>query len=450
MSSTDIICDRQLVSLGALITVLSLAIGPFTQEVISYRMRQIQTGSPPARRTQEYTAIKSGMGPFDELDYSMKGAVYNGIFADEPVADLQPICPTGNCTWPSFLTLAFCSACNDVTSSTNVTCEANSTTTAQACHYTLPSGMTLENSTDEYDSNSLVADIQANTSAASFAGIHNPLFAFGFLNNTGHNIAVADCALFLCVQTFETSVSGGIPESSPVASWWPDDEELRSASETSRDMVLTPPPTPKDMDYAAEKPSSYVVEHWEIESLQEFLNWGSPGPNDVRPNRGIFTGNITENEEAGTIHGSDTLAAIRSSPNISTLFSPPFPHPPFSNPSNIATSMTNVLRSYGNGSGNDTVFGAAYSTEVYINVRWQWLTLAVVSLTASSIFLGTVMVISRRNHIPVWKSSSLAMLFHGIDERGGLGPLDEVQAMEVRATNMKVALRDEEAGYKLV
>lgn len=39
------------------------------------------------------------------------------------------------------------------------------------------------------------------------------------------------------------------------------------------------------------------------------------------------------------------------------------------------------------------------------------------------------------------------MLFHGIDESQRLGELDEVQAMELRAKNMKV---DEEAGYKLV
>ncbi|KAA6407929.1 MAG: acid phosphatase [Lasallia pustulata] len=37
---------QQLVSLGALITVLPLAIRPFTQEVTSYPMRKIQTGSP--------------------------------------------------------------------------------------------------------------------------------------------------------------------------------------------------------------------------------------------------------------------------------------------------------------------------------------------------------------------------------------------------------------------
>ena len=74
--------------------------------------------------------------------------------------------------------------------------------------------------------------------------------------------------------------------------------------------------------------------------------------------------------------------------------------------------------------------------EIFIHVRWQWLILHVALFVTSSIFLFMVIQMSYREHAPVWKSSSLAMLFHRLDER--------------ERGMMKVALRDGEAGYRLV
>ena len=48
----------------------------------------------------------------------MQGAFYRGIFGMNGALDFQ--CPSSNCTWPDFSTLALCSTCQDITASTQV------------------------------------------------------------------------------------------------------------------------------------------------------------------------------------------------------------------------------------------------------------------------------------------------------------------------------------------
>lgn len=48
----------------------------------------------------------------------MFGAFSRGIFAMNGALDF--VCPSANCTWPDFTTLAICNDCRDVTSSTQV------------------------------------------------------------------------------------------------------------------------------------------------------------------------------------------------------------------------------------------------------------------------------------------------------------------------------------------
>lgn len=112
--------------------------------------------------------------------------------------------------------------------------------------------------------------------------------------------------------------------------------------------------------------------------------------------------------------------------------------------------MTNVLRTYGSGADDDTVFGTAFSTEAFIHVRWKWLTLPAALSILSFAFLITAVTVSRRNSIPVWKSSNLAILFHGLEEKERLGPLEEIGETEATAKELKVALRDGNGGYRLV
>ena len=134
---------RALVCLGAVITILTLAVDPFAQQLIQYEPRLVYSdGSDQAAipRAERYskgdwfyidTAIVCPIalgrnityGPnnapvaFVDADFAMQSAVLFGLA--EPVEtvtqQLAFKCSSGNCNWSGFESLAVCSVCNNVT-----------------------------------------------------------------------------------------------------------------------------------------------------------------------------------------------------------------------------------------------------------------------------------------------------------------------------------------------
>ena len=54
--------------------------------------------------------------------------------------------------------------------------------------------------------------------------------------------------------------------------------------------------------------------------------------------------------------------------------------------------------------------GTAYTTEVYFHVSWAWLTVPILSVAVTLIFLLLTIQRTRQSSIPAWRSSPLAML----------------------------------------
>lgn len=104
---------------------------------------------------------------------------------------------------------------------------------------------------------------------------------------------------------------------------------------------------------------------------------------------------------------------------------------------NIALSVTNQIRS---AIYSTNITGRVMYPTVFIEVVWAWYVLPIV-LTISAAFLLVVTIcLSSGRRAVVWKSSSLALLFHGIsgiesDERP-----EEVEGMKEKAKQMTVNL----------
>ena len=79
----------------------------------------------------------------------------------------------------------------------------------------------------------------------------------------------------------------------------------------------------------------------------------------------------------------------------------------------LATSMTVAFRSF---VGGVPVDGQAFSSETYVHVRWGWIALPVSVVLFTALFLMAAIWRSRMSNTQVWKSSTLAVLFHGLDE----------------------------------
>ena len=104
-------------SIGALIILLVLVIDPFTQQVIDYYDCGVPVGgvNGTVPRTNVYlqrdTNQSQSMNGW--IEPGMQAAIVDGVIS--PGRGVQAECPTGNCTFGDYSTVAYCSACQDVT-----------------------------------------------------------------------------------------------------------------------------------------------------------------------------------------------------------------------------------------------------------------------------------------------------------------------------------------------
>lgn len=127
----------------------------------------------------------------------------------------------------------------------------------------------------------------------------------------------------------------------------------------------------------------------------------------------------------------------------------------------IADSMTAYMRQSAThaDSGrpalwNDThppTVGEVFETETCVGVRWPYFTVPAAVAGLTVVFLvSMISQTSSRTEKLDWKSSSLALLFHGLDPnvRDQIGPVDRVKDMEVVAKGLCVQLGRSEKGFK--
>ncbi|KAK2756887.1 hypothetical protein CKAH01_17074 [Colletotrichum kahawae] len=119
--------DSYVASIGAVITVAALAIDPFSQAMIEYRACPQILGRETAEtpRTNNYSAFLERDGmllPEASLDPSLLVALYKGLVDPEETESLLDVkCTTGNCTFGEmgqdeyFSSLGFCHSCYDIT-----------------------------------------------------------------------------------------------------------------------------------------------------------------------------------------------------------------------------------------------------------------------------------------------------------------------------------------------
>ncbi|KAJ5726303.1 uncharacterized protein N7483_007660 [Penicillium malachiteum] len=105
---------------------------------------------------------------------------------------------------------------------------------------------------------------------------------------------------------------------------------------------------------------------------------------------------------------------------------------------NIAFSVSALARKM----SNNPIYGVVTSRDSYVVVRWQWLTVPAVLLVAGTLLLIVTALISTRGGVHVWKSSTLPLMFHGLDRNIMIehGQCETVSEMEQVADGIKVDL----------
>ncbi|KAI1131265.1 hypothetical protein F5Y10DRAFT_262447 [Nemania abortiva] len=114
-------CGREhhLANCGCLIALGTLAVGPFSQQIVQYYNCFSVSSSHLAwlPRVNNYTAGSRVSPGHSQLDPRMASAIYTGIL-DPPKTDAGAItsfsCDSGNCTLPQFSTLGMCHSCHEI------------------------------------------------------------------------------------------------------------------------------------------------------------------------------------------------------------------------------------------------------------------------------------------------------------------------------------------------
>ncbi|KAK5227324.1 hypothetical protein LTR72_003314 [Exophiala xenobiotica] len=81
--------------------------------------------------------------------------------------------------------------------------------------------------------------------------------------------------------------------------------------------------------------------------------------------------------------------------------------------SSIAASLTQM--GLEDPSSND-ILGKLGTVEAVVHVRWEWLALPGFLMVGVALFLVVTVILNNRSKTPVWKSSTNALLYHGLEE----------------------------------
>ncbi|KAH6648926.1 hypothetical protein BKA67DRAFT_594282 [Truncatella angustata] len=356
-------------SFAAVIIIFTLALGPFAQQIVTYRTRSVMIesfGSATVARAVNYTAALPGKTtPTGYVPIlSLESAVYNGLFAEYggPKAALKFEYQTGNYRWPSFETVGVCH------------------------EYVDP--------VDVFSMTPLIP-------SANGEMPHSTIIKLIFMGTEAKNGRVGElkpraqlCALSAYLQTIDATVVNGVLS---------ENVTTRVVNQTVVNMTKQE----EDADLAAyitgADNTTYPVGKEAIFGMRGWFSSISAPGSAVRTATN-FSRTITDNSVVVNLTvgiSSSNYHQYQNDDGIDMLMT------------DMATSMTVAFRSF---MGAVPVSGQAISTESFVHVRWGFAVLPIVVVAAAALFLMAAIYRTRQSDTKLLKSSALAMLLNGLDE----------------------------------
>ncbi|KAL2064952.1 hypothetical protein VTL71DRAFT_4092 [Oculimacula yallundae] len=387
---------------GALITLAALFLGPFSQQVATYPTRKVisdQIASVPA--ALNYTpALPGNTGSTGFVPIlPMKSAVFHGLFSESGLAQPKPSCPTGNCTYPIFTTLATCSTCVDIKSIMMQYC-ADDVNDTSSCGWQAM-GAKLQSANDVFSMTTFIPSKSGNMA-------HSNIMKFIFMGTESRNGSAGDlqpwatqCTLEYCAQLINSTVTNGYLTETVT-------QEIRNTSvlDTTSSMgnAHVSIKTPDNSSVFVSEPSRLGIQSW----FATLFSNGSASRNSdfqsLDPDALVVV-NLTVGISSGTTYFDSDI--------VQTFYWDYYEYndgiPQAMK--ELATAMTVAFRSF----KTVPVYGEATSIQTYVRVQWVWIVLPLFVVGATAIFLVFAMISTSRNGMELWKGSALAMLFYGLD-----------------------------------
>ncbi|KAF2878015.1 hypothetical protein BDV95DRAFT_479049 [Massariosphaeria phaeospora] len=455
---------RALAAVGAAVTLLSLALDPFFQQVVDFPERWTFQGNSSIPRVVRFeprpgTELRSGIR-ISQQDQDIQAVADKFFYANgtQPTPfgngtrpDIPLSCPTSNCTWAPYETLGVCSACADVSQLLTYACLTTRIDwivdeVSIGADYKYPNGTMcgyfLNATTDtpvlmsghSVDSDGPFADAALLMRAlplisnpkreplfggsVKFRHVRNPIadvIIVGAANGTasvyGSLPPVAhECVLAWCVKTIKSSYF-----------WAKYEEEV-----TDTVLNTTEGPFP----WKAIRVSS-LTGNGTLLSYTQNISVTAPSNDRLSSDYGLINTTALQTirifddifPSFTTVTNASAEPLLRYKTHQTTgVMSRSLAINPWMPPNDVthhmdrlATALTNIIRS----STSSVPFdGEAYDKETYVDVRFWWLTLPLCLLFMTLIFLVSTIVKSsrEREQVGVWKTSALATLMYGIPD----------------------------------
>ncbi|KAI2621425.1 hypothetical protein GGS26DRAFT_601031 [Hypomontagnella submonticulosa] len=428
------------VCLGATVTIVLLGFEPLLQAVISYsgqmdpstnsssiqlgRSEVLDVGLYSSSGSSGLSAIlvpPSNMTVMLETyasfpDIGMQSAFSNGLYNSTKALSQSAsfVCPTANCTWPTFTSMAVCSACNDVTThlqrrkeyGTNLgtLTQSGILETCDFTTYYLPR-LDLTN-----PSNSTVTEDNALYYLLAYMK-----YEAGNLTWDETSISATECAMYFCVNAYQSIVERGILSEHIIASWaerdfnsylnigtldnstvfdayekWHNYSLYADNGDVKRsDLELFIPENDiEKYKLPKEVAQRFRLTQHTIGSTTRLVN------EDFLNSEMVWPVKLTTNDKA-----LSTAQALYDSKNLSATFD------------RAASSVSNWMRDI----SNITTTGKGQEWVIHIRVIWPYMILPMLAMASGLAFCLRSILETHALHLEPWKTGMISTLTHSVD-----------------------------------
>ncbi|RDW87039.1 DUF3176 domain-containing protein [Aspergillus mulundensis] len=419
-------------TIGAVITILRLAFSPFAQQVILIEQRDTITADDTVTfgYTHNYSRNFDGelantrVEAFPQ-DPSLQSAIVQGLYGIISPAIFT--CPS-TCRWTgSYITLGFKSSCRNVTEATlrSADCTFDSRLHNSTCVMTTPGGVGVvtrywytDLATSYYMNATSLLDNKSGVQYSVLPDTFPELTRFAIYRATpddnfnATNINVTQCSLFLTAYEYVDANANGqeftfgrvrelnFEDKNP---WAPDgsvDYPQYKTNQTQFGDKLVP-------ELGTNHPTLIALENF-FESSAIVTEWVKG--NYVNKNSGL-------------------AAALAGDVDIPARFE------------QMAGAMTDYLRS--TGPNALLAHGDRVESVPFVSCRWPYFIVPVLTEALAFLFAALTCLSNRGSkRIPLWKSSTLAVLACHYDDQVGVlrGSSEDVEELETAAEKVKVQL----------
>ena len=498
-------------SLAALIIVYSLAIDPFAQQLTHFRPERVVVDSAASIPIQSiFSVIGDFTSDAKSLKFHVKRAVKSAFVGSNLPGTLSH-CPSGNCSWSSYQSLAVCHQCVDISDliQINDTCFYKK---AANCSAYLENGLTIE--LGSFDTTRMVTQSRGvllkiddvSQSLINFTKLyHDPddlspecyrreESITQCLRDIRRKLAATECSLYWCINRYSARQESGVLKENVIDTWW-------GHSDTDIVSVIKP----RDEDTVGEPLGSHIQLIPPRDEVNINDHGGSLGHDDIDPSQGYpssqrpanydpcYVGFQTNNILANWLerfftrnmilvdtrdsqeYDTDDLSIILSGQNkrhSEGKFGVPQLDPVFDIFSNVSFGLTQFIRHdrqslpFAGKADNYvvkidgeeqalklTALGTAFEDRIVVQVRWAWLCFPV-GLVAMTVLLTIATKIrGSQQQIPIWGSSTTALMIRGPYSHTGQtsSPLFSADQMYKKAKSTKVTLeRSTDGSWRLV